>query len=186
MHTHNGIFDGGMHGIALGDVSVGYTSGGQTKEAMATTGSNCGSSFALQQMLADLGYPVGTVDGQIGPNTMKALRAFADAAGAPYQSNTFPKGEICQALMDAWSAARAPAPPGPDEAPRTLPTVTKVSRRSLIDMIRLDSPSPTAPPAGGGGGITGWWGAQPTTTKAAVVGGGVALILGLGYLATRK
>lgn len=52
------------------------------KEVVARTSGSTGVKGA-QQMLASLGYPVGTPDGSLGPNTRNAIISFERANGLP-------------------------------------------------------------------------------------------------------
>ncbi|MEM9838859.1 MAG: lytic murein transglycosylase [Pseudomonadota bacterium] len=54
---------------------------------------------SLQKALADLGYSVGTVDGIIGPNTRRALRAWQKAQGMP--ADGYPSALVLERLLGA-------------------------------------------------------------------------------------
>ena len=163
---------------------------GSSKTAVASTGTLCGTSgnaIALQAMLADLGFYKGTIDGIMGTGTRDAVKAFASSTsvdpGAYYAT-----GAICQAIMDAYQAKHAPAPPlQPDGPPSPAPPQAKPVVRFIINPALLAAamakksaapPAPAAPAAG----VMGWWGAQSSTMKIGL-GVGVAAVLALGIYA---
>jgi len=98
------------HYSTFGDADVPYTRFGKSQTGHVTEALNCGDPAAVQQMLNDLGFPVGAVDGSLGNKTFAALKAFAATKGVPYTPGSFPKGAICSALADAWTALKAPPP----------------------------------------------------------------------------
>lgn len=63
----------------------------------------------VQQRLKALNYPLGSVDGDIGPLTRSALRDFQDAAGLPVT------GAIDQETFNLLMSKDAPERPVPDE-----------------------------------------------------------------------
>lgn len=100
---------------------------------VADNSGTCASSFAVQQMLSDLGYYTGPIDGAIGTGSMTALRKFSEATGVPYVKGTFPKAATCQGLIDAWVKSKSPAvaskavPTAAAPAPASAPTSVKIS-----------------------------------------------------------
>ncbi len=81
----------------------------------------CGSPFALQQMLADLGFYSGPVNGKIDAATLKAAADFARSRGVTKLSHVTP--EFCRLLTGDWEKLQAaalvtrPAPPATTFAP---------------------------------------------------------------------
>lgn len=151
----------------------------------------CGDPWALQQMLAELGFYAGQVDGQIGPQSLTAVRQFAEALGVSYTKGTFPKAPVCQAIITAWTAKMAATPPSTvttSTAPSKGPTYTIAQRKRIIDMIQRTGTysSSMAIDSGPLEKMGAWWGEQTTVTKVAVVGGGVAVVGGIAYLAFGK
>ena len=172
---------GPVEGLGL---SVPYvTSWNKSGEAEVSDAANCGSPFAVQQMLNDLGFGPLPVDGALGNKTFKALKDFAAGAGAPYDG-TFPKGPVCSALVAAWEAKQAPAAPAPAPAP-DAPTAP-APRGSKIVLSRA-RPLPLTRSGAGtgptGGGVGGWWNAQTTLTKTAIVGGSALALVAVVALA---
>jgi S1-C subfamily serine protease len=79
-------------------------------------------AMEVQQLLADLGYDSGPVDGVVGPRTRAAIRAFQADAGSPMDGQV--SDELRRALTDAASsgqsvAARSAPPPRRLEATGT-------------------------------------------------------------------
>ena len=139
---------------------------------MGTTGYNyCGSKYGFQQMLQDLGYYKGQIDGKVGTGTLSAAQRFAADHGAPWGGSL--SNDFCAKLIQAWQAQMAPSPspqiPRDDAAP-------KPSNGGPNG----EPPKNGAPPAPvtNGNGAAGWWGRQSTGVKAAVVVGSAA-VLGL-------
>jgi hypothetical protein len=151
---------------------------------MTATGFNyCGSKYGMQQMLQDLGYYKGPIDGDVGSGTLGAMRAFSTASGVPIGSGGL-SNAWCQALLDAWqSKMQPPAAPAPQPAPtgnggggapapngqpsgngqpapngNGTPTTNGTSGKSAIDKAK------------------DWWNGQSTGVKAAIGIGGVAVV----------
>jgi len=182
--SHKGPY--AMQGFGL---DVPYSNAqGSTVMASAGTGTLCGTTgnaIALQAMLADLGFYKGTIDGIMGTGTRDAVKAFASSTsvdpGAYYAT-----GAICQAIMDAYQAKHAPAPPlQPDGPPSPAPPQAKPVVRFLFNPAVFASAmakkQAAAAPAASGG-VMGWWGAQSSTMKIGL-GVGVAAVLALGVYA---
>lgn len=155
--------------------------------------SYCGSKFGFQQMLADLGFYAGAIDGKIGPGTLGAAEDFATTHGAPWGGPL--SNEFCVKLIEVWTASQAsPAADPVTQTPTTttsrqMVTLSKVPRsilrlRPSTVAAQQDQTAtqPTTNGNGNGGGlldrIKAWWGSQSTVTKAAV-GVGAAGIVGL-------
>lgn len=143
----------------------------------ADNSGTCGDSFAVQQMLKDLGYYSGAIDGAIGSGTMLGLRNFATASGISYTPGTFPKGSVCSALMDAWSAAHQPqqlvsSSPAPAPVSRLLvnPSVFFVPKTTR-EVVQTNA---------------GWWGSLTTIEKVAIVAGSVLALGVVAKLLTKK
>lgn len=152
----------------------------------ATTGVNCTDAgpghggYALQQMLTDLGYPL-TVDGQVGTNTLKAVKAFAVANGIPYNSAGLPQGAICQAIMTAWQAIKPPTPEQSVAPVAKQPFMNKAILAAMAPAPRSAAlPAQMAPVPGSGplASVSNWWSSQSTYVQVGIgVGGAVALLL---------
>jgi hypothetical protein len=189
-------------GIDVPYVKFGTTSG--VGHPVADNSGTCGDAFAVQQMLKDLGFYGAAIDGMFGTGTFKAIRLFAEANGVPYVSGTFPKTDVCQALINAWQAQMAPAapaapppaaaPPPTTVAPKPAPSlISMIQLAPALQRIRLTRPTTTtraaalAPaPTGTMDRIKRWWGSASTVQKLAVVGGGVAIVGGVLYLIMPK
>lgn len=194
MYT-GGIFDtSAFGGVGLGlDVPV----NGQV--VSPSTSTNCGSLKVVQQMLNDLGYAAGPVDGIMGGQTDGALTDFAADHGLTHKkgSGAPPSGSLCQAMMDVWAAANA--------APQTVPTLPPSSSgggstfnkanlaktTGLISKLMANMPSSSAALSAQQqpslfSDPSNWWASQSDTTKYAIIGGGL-LAVGLAYyLLTKK
>jgi hypothetical protein len=133
----------------------------------------CGGIKPLQQMLSDLGYYAGRIDGSVGTGTTSAIVAAQKAFGVP--TGAISKN-FCEALADAWNAKMAaPAPaapaPGAPAAPQPgVPTETPPNGAMV-----------TAEPQG----VMDKWTALPMAAKAGIVGGALLLVGGGIYLAVR-
>jgi hypothetical protein len=156
----------------------------------AVNDGKCGDSFALQQMLADLGVYSGTVDGAIGSGTMTALRKFSEVTGVPYDKGTFPKATVCQAVMDTWAAKMAPPPPA--AASTASPTMAggvkfqRFAAKAFVARSAADSARATGAGARGGdvtvAGEGSWWASLSGGAQLAIVGGGLAAVGAVAYL----
>jgi len=192
---------GGYGHLGLG-IDVPYYKGTLpvTGHPVADNSGMCGDAFAVQQMLYDLGLYTGKIDGAFGSGTFGGLSKIAAAAGVPYPPNSFPKADVCQALITAWQAKMAPAaapppaapPPGappPAGAPgifhpaliQAFPGLLRV-RPPLVREAAVARP----PPTGAMDRMKSWWGAASTTEKIAVVGGGVLVLGAIAYLVMPK
>jgi len=97
---------GAKAGTSASDQSWGQQAGTSANDQSAQRGSQDASASGMspngsasseqtnpdlvrsaQQALKDKGFDVGTVDGQIGPNTQSALRNFQQAQGLPQSGN---------------------------------------------------------------------------------------------------
>ncbi len=149
----------------------------------ADNSGTCSDSFAVQQMLKDLGYYTSTIDGQLGNNSFKALKAFSADAGVPY-SGSFPKSDTCQALIDAWKSSKGlldlPPPPSAP-APKPVSSPLAAPKLTVVAAPGRSASLATAPAKS----VGAWWSALPAIDKVAVVGGGVLLVGGIFYLATK-
>lgn len=157
---------------------------------MKATGYNyCGSKFGMQQMLQDLGYYNGMIDGDIGTGTITAMKHFGNDHGVPISGSL--SNAWCQKLMEAWQAKMQRSAPGPAPAPDPSPASPGPSPSNGASVA-------TAPPNGGqttqngttnGGAIASttnglgpidkaklWWNSQSTGTKAAIGLGAVAVV----------
>jgi peptidoglycan hydrolase-like protein with peptidoglycan-binding domain len=69
---------------------------------------DCSSVQGVQQMLKDLGFDPGPVDGNFNPQTFDALKTFATVYGVRmHPSNPYPTETICQNLVNAWLGQQA-------------------------------------------------------------------------------
>lgn len=170
---------------------------------MAATGFNyCGSKYGFQQMLLDLGYYSGAIDGAIGPKSNAAAREFAQENGVLWQG--VPSNEFCQKLMDVWEARMGGGPPDPAPAPATSTRTRLVSkysplaRRVVWQGAKPATTTPTGTPAQTDNGqpaakaeaepkgiidkAMAWWNGQSTGTKVAIGVGGAAVVGTIIYL----
>jgi hypothetical protein len=154
--------------------------------------SYCGSKFGFQQMLADLGFYSGAIDGKIGPGTLGAAEDFATTHGAPWGGPL--SNEFCVKLIEVWTASQAqpaadPVTQTPTTTSRQMVTLSKVPRSILRlrpSTVATQQAQTATQPNGNGNGnggglldrIKAWWGSQSTVTKGAV-GVGAAGIVGL-------
>lgn len=150
----------------------------------------CGSIRGLQQMLYDLGYYAGPVDGLYGRNTELAAAEFKRVeslgSGGINRSD-------CERMVRRWNdkMAKPPATPPPTE----LPGVGVKRALMAAARVHMVAPSPKADTAlkeeydvvepGMLDRASAWWSAQGTATKAAIIGGGVAVVGGTFYLMSR-
>lgn len=93
--------------------SLGQPSGGSTRAPYC---SDAGNATALQQMLTDLGYYLGPIDGVMSPGgpTYQAAQAFARSEGFDQYA---PIGTAyCERLIERWEQQRSSAttPPVPN------------------------------------------------------------------------
>lgn len=174
----------GPHAMSGFGLDVPYTkSSGQTGVAKVDVKSDgqCGSYLGVQQMLADLGYNPGAIDGAAGKGTGNALSAFAQSAGVQH-SGYYPQKPVCDALITAWSQRSAPAPSGgmmsllQQQTPTTTAAapaaMTKFMPKAALQVLRPAAPAPVA--------------GKLSTMTLALIGGAVLAAGALIYLATRK
>jgi peptidoglycan hydrolase-like protein with peptidoglycan-binding domain len=64
---------------------------------------HCGSVSGLQQMLKDIGFDPGPVDGMFGTKTTQALVGYAQSRGLTAAAGM--TQQICEALMAEWQGA---------------------------------------------------------------------------------
>jgi hypothetical protein len=151
--------------------------------------SYCGSKFGMQQMLQDLGYYTGTIDGKVGTGTIAAMKAFGNAHGVPITGSL--SNAWCQKLMDVWQAkmqppaapAPAPVPPPPAGRPNGQPpsnggpVATPGNGNGVTSAPgNGNGVTPVAPGAGPIDKAKAWWNEQSTGVKAAIGIGGVAIV----------
>jgi hypothetical protein len=149
---------------------------------VADSSGTCSDSFAVQQMLNDLGFGPLVVDGQIGNATFAALKKFAQSTGTSY-GGAFPQASLCQALMDAWQAQKGSvAPAAPTPAPVSRPASVFLNPAILASIAQKPAAVPSVSPISS----PGWWSGQSTTMKAVVIVGGIAVLGTVVYLATKK
>lgn len=157
----------------------------------------CGGQRQFQQMLKDLGYYPGAIDGKVGSGTLRGAAAFARANGLPTGHVT---SAFCKTLVASWEASRPsvpvpmppfvapPAPPAwPPAAPAVVvPPTPPASRRELpVDpgqrLPATHAPPPAKPPASTTTGLA----KMMTGTNIAIGAGALAALGLLIYVATR-
>ena len=158
---------------------------------------DCGSGKGVQQILNDLGYAAGTVDGTFGTNTFSALARFAADNGAAYQPSTYPTANLCSLLMQAWqqhqAAASSVSPPGAgivaaaSTPSADVPVPVTQYTASPAGTVGPGSEQMEQPPSiqSGSAASVGivqkakdWWAGATSTKKAMVVGGlGLAVVI---------
>lgn len=178
MFHDNGIFGGFQTFQGFGAASL-------------TTGPGCGDLKQTQQTLDELGYSVvGKADGIFGPNTAKALSAFAKDHGFSYDGKP-PSGQICEALQMAWNAAHpgtAPlSPPASGTVAQGLklsPIMAVIASKMAADKAAAQqaAAAQAAASAGPFAKMKAWWGGQSTMVKVGLVGG-VLVLAALGAMA---
>jgi hypothetical protein len=91
----------------------------------------------VQRRLKTLGYAVGGADGQLGPKTRSAIRAFQERAGLAVD------GEVTEALLSALMSESAPAAPKPapssTEAEAKAVTLPETDKSSGTDTAAADA-----------------------------------------------
>lgn len=143
----------------------------------------CGSPAGLQQMLHDLGYYAGAVDGAFGKNSLAAARAFALDNSLPTSGVT---PAFCDTLAAAWTAKKGGAGAaggGSSGGLRQKFSMYSASAMKLTPAKTSQStvytePIATEPP--------GTWESWGVGTKVAVVGGALALLGGGYWYYTKK
>lgn len=137
------------------------------------------SYIPLQQMLSDLGFYTGPLNGEIpaqGNATHSAIVAWGKAYGVDLSGGI--TNDVCAAMIDAHNR-RGEEPSGGAAQP-AFPTSTlksQMSYRAIRQPVTTKSgagPSGAAVPAGGG--AAGWWASQSTAVKAAVIVGAFAAV----------
>jgi peptidoglycan hydrolase-like protein with peptidoglycan-binding domain len=182
MFQDNGIFGGFQTFQGFGAFGA----------ASLTTGAGCGDLKQTQQVLDELGYSVvGKADGIFGPNTQKALSAFAKDHGFSYDGKS-PSGQMCEALQMAWNAAHpgtAPLSPpagggGIASKLNLLPILkTMIAQKNAQDAAAQQAAAAQAAAnAGPLSKVKAWWGGQSTMVKVGI-GGGALVLVGLGVVA---
>lgn len=185
-HNRGGFRRKGLFGLGL-DIPY-VDSQGSNKTAHASNAQNCsddpGSARSLQQMLNDLGYGPLVVDGILGNATFKALDLFASQTGASYTKGTIPKGSICDAVINAWTAIKGTPVGG------SLPIATGSGTIQRVTAV-IPGSGPAAAAthvfpsymlrSGALATVEDWWSNQGTVTKVGIVAGGALLIGGLIY-----
>jgi hypothetical protein len=149
-------------------------------QTMAPGAAYCGSVMGVQQMLADMGFPV-TVDGAWGPETQAALMAAGQQYGI-----SFPAGldaGACEALIAAWQQRAGQA------ATAVSSLFAQYGRPGLIRPMGPWAPAPAPGPPPGDTAMTSpdatssWWSQQSTPVQAGIILGGVAVVGGVAYFA---
>jgi len=145
----------------------------------------CGSKHGMQQMLQDLGYYSGPIDGKIGTSTIIAMKAFGVDHGVPIAGNTL-DDEWCQRLMDVWQQkvqSQVVVPAHHEEPLPVEPVPSEPASNGPVPNGSLPVPAP-----GNGNGTTvpapqgpidkakDWWNRQTTGVKVAMGIGGVAIV----------
>ena len=138
---------------------------------------SCGSYKGLQQMLADLGFYDGNIDGDFGPGSEKAVTDFRSSAGLPHGGMN---RSTCEAIMAAWSAKTAggAAPGGAAGGGAGMPYVQARSFAALRrPAVPGDVAAPAEPAPAANGGLLGTFKRQPMAVK---IGAGVLLLAVVG------
>lgn len=178
-------------------LSAGRTAGGSIRglgqpPGFSLTPPYCGDPTVLQQMLYDLGYYPGPMDGDFGTNSLRAMATFKREEGLG--SGVVVRHD-CERIMDRWNRKMAaPATsqdqpsterPMPDEFYKALRVrVAAPAAQQTMDQKYDESPIDTSE-AGMMSSYKDWWADQSTVTKAAVIGGSAAVVGGVIYLAVR-
>ena len=161
--------------------------------AELTSGAGCGNLKRTQEVLDELGYSVvGKADGIFGPNTQKALSAFAKDHGFSYDGKN-PSGQICEALQMAWNAAHpgtgplSPPPPGTVGSKLNFAPILKTiaamqTQKQAAAQAQAAAAQQAAASAGPLAKVKAWWGGQSTMVKVGLVGG-VLVLAALGAMA---
>jgi len=143
----------------------------------------CGSPFAMQQMLADLGFYTGPISGTIDGPTLKAAADFGRSRGISTLSHVTP--EFCRMLTSDWERLQAGVPspnlaasraPSSLLRPPSLLTPSYLRLPGASSDPLLDEPpeyQPPAPLAKAG------WAGLDETTKYAIAGGAALAVAGL-------
>lgn len=153
--------------------------------------SYCGSKFGMQQMLQDLGYYTGTIDGKVGTGTIAAMKHFGNDHGVPIIGSL--SNAWCQKLIDEWQKKMQP-PAAPVPTPVPAPPLPQPNGQPPAPNGQPPAPGngngvTPAPGNGNGNGVTplppgagpldkakAWWNEQSTGVKAAIGIGGVAIV----------
>jgi peptidoglycan hydrolase-like protein with peptidoglycan-binding domain len=154
----------------------------------------CGNPTVAQQMLYDLGYYAGPMDGDFGTNSLQAMSQFKreEGLGSGYVTRS-----DCERLAKRWNEKMG-STPAPRELPSTETGILSAEFRRLarqrvrapvVDERDTTNGGMTYDTAAADAGIveraSEWWGEQGTMTKAAIIGGGVAVVGGSLFLMSR-
>lgn len=140
-------------------------------KAVADNSGRCGDAYALQEMLKDLGYYKGDIDGQLGSQSIAAWQSFCKDYGVSTSGATFPQKTQCQAIMDSWEASQSPGTP---ESPPPLPGGSSASQQPVNVTV---TPKPKAK-SSSKSGMAKFWEDRSTAEKAALIGGGLFAVAG--------
>ena len=111
----------GVAGIGLGTAEPGAS---PTAEPALKRGSSGERVTALQQKLKNLGYYTGTVDGDYGDGTVKAVKAFQSRNGLTADGVA---GEATLKLIESGNAKKAATPsPKPTATPKPTSSALRV------------------------------------------------------------
>jgi len=144
--------------------------------------SYCGNKYGMQQMLQDLGYYTGPIDGIVATGTINAMKAFGTDAGVPIVGSL--PDAWCQALMDAWQAKmQAPQvvpvstpPPPSNGTPPPPPTNGQVTNGQVTNGNGNGAATTNGAPQGPIDKAKSWWDRQSTGVKVAMGLGGAAIV----------
>jgi peptidoglycan hydrolase-like protein with peptidoglycan-binding domain len=157
----------------------------------------CGRSpRVLQQMLYDLGYYAGPIDGDFGTNSQRAMATFKREEGL---GTGAVRDSDCERIAKRWNDKMITSGQvDPLELPTTDRPMPKEFYTRAGALQRVSSgqqtmdqkydESPFDQSAADGGALArtkSWWEEQSTVTKVAIVGGGIAAVGGVLYVATR-
>ena len=127
----------------------------------------CGSPFALQQMLADLGFYSGPINGQVDEATLSAAANFGRSRGISNLS--YVTTEYCRLLTSEWQKLQA-------GAMIAVPASTAVPLRTAGSAVE---PAITEPPPGMPPPVQSGWAALDDTTKYAIAGAAALGLVGV-------
>jgi peptidoglycan hydrolase-like protein with peptidoglycan-binding domain len=135
----------------------------------------CGGIKPLQQMLSDLGFYAGRIDGSVGTGTTNAIVAAQRQYGVP--TGAISKG-FCAALADAWNAKMAAPSPTPGAPAPGAPAAPSPG-------VPTEAPPNGAMVMAEPQGVMDKWAALPMAAKAGILGGTLLLVGGGIYLVVR-
>jgi len=137
----------------------------------------CGSPYAMQQMLADLGFYGGAIDGQVGTGTLNAASEFARSRGVSNLQYVTP--EFCRLLTGQWEAKTAAVSsgsarplPGQFTVPLRRATLVGQQTTSAWQDSQDEQPPPLVPPDQSG------WASLAPTTQYAIIGASALMAAG--------